>query len=362
MLKKKNRGGHTMKTVTLSLILFLLAAGTGFPARIGTLPQVLKPVGAAVDEDSLYVVEGATVSVYSLKDLRFVRKFGREGEGPGELKNTPFYVNKLVVLPGNIMLEGLDKIIFFSKQGKLEKEIKKKSLLIVQTLPIKNNFVVCRHRREKDPDVAYNCITLHNQDMEEIKDLYCMKHFDQGRPPSSEMDMLMDIPGFKVYDDKIFIEESPKGFVIEVFDSQGSKLSQIDKSYEKIKLSDSHKNEILDRFKSDPLIKRGGGWEQFKKTTKMIFPDTFPAIKNFEIANGRLYIQTYKMVEGKAEYVVTDLKGKLIKKAYLPRFQPPSLLADALGIKLHAIQKDKLYYLKENEENEIWELHVEEIK
>jgi hypothetical protein len=110
--KKKNLGGHnTMKTFILSLILFLLTAGIGFSSRLGTLPQVMKPVSADVDEDNLYVMEASTVSVYSLKDLRLICKFAKEGEGPGELKSTPFYINRMVILQENVMLEGLDKII-----------------------------------------------------------------------------------------------------------------------------------------------------------------------------------------------------------------------------------------------------------
>jgi hypothetical protein len=269
----------------------------------------------------------------------------------------------MVILQENVMLEGLDKIIFFSKQGRLQKEIKKKTLLLVQTIPIKSNFAVHRVRIiDREKGVHYNCITLYNPEMEEIKDLYCMKHFYEGQPPSLKVEMLMDIPHFRVYDDKIFIEESAEGFIIEVFAHQGSKLYQINNPYEKIKFTDTHKNEIIDRFKSDPLVKRGGGWERFSKTSKMIFPDTFPAIKDFEISSGRIHIRTYKTVEDKVEYVVTDLKGKLIKKVYLPRFQASALFEEGLGVKLYSIQKDKLYYLQENEEKECWDLYVEDIK
>jgi hypothetical protein len=37
-------------------------------------------------------------------------------------------------------------------------------------------------------------------------------------------------------------------------------------------------------------------------------------------------------------------------------------MSKILGAKLHTIYDDKLYYLMENEDEEEWELYVEEIK
>jgi hypothetical protein len=66
--------------------------------------------------------------------------------------------------------------------------------------------------------------------------------------------------------------------------------------------------------------------------------------------------------ENKSEYVVMDLKGNIIKRVYLPRVENVPYMSKIIGSKLHTIYNDKLYYLQENEEEEKWELHVEEIK
>lgn len=56
-----------------------------------------------------------------------------------------------------------------------------------------------------------------------------------------------------------------------------------------------------------------------------------------------------------------DMKGNIQKEVFIPGFNKPSLMSKLLGVKLSTIERDKIYYLVENEEEE-WELHVEEIK
>jgi hypothetical protein len=356
-----------MKTFRLFVTLLLLTS-FGFPAKVGSLPKILNPSNIAVYENELYVVEGAEISIYSLKDLNLIRKFGREGEGPGELKIIPVFYNSVSVFHDYILVVGFDKVVFFSKEGKLIKE-KKKSYEITKAVPIGENFVVNRNRTSADSKILYNCISLYNSEMEEIKEIYRQKHIQQGQPPDTKarLDMVMDLLYFKVYQDKIFIEESPNGFLIEVFDLHGNKLYQIKKEYEKIKVTDADKDEILERFKEDPLIKisskQAGGWDGFKQIYIFNYADTFPAIQDLELSNEKLYVQTFKVdkAKNKLEYVIMDLKGKVIKKVSLPRFENTPIMSKVLGSKLHTIYNDKLYYVLENEKEE-WELYMEEIK
>jgi hypothetical protein len=89
------------------------------------------------------------------------------------------------------------------------------------------------------------------------------------------------------------------------------------------------------------------------------------ARKNFNWVRSspiRNYVQTYKAKENKEEYVIMDLKGNIIKRVYIQKFDNVTLTGKMLGTKLHTIYNDKLYYLVENEDEEEWELHVEEIK
>jgi hypothetical protein len=252
--------------------------------------------------------------------------------------------------------------MYFSKDGKLIKEIKKKSPAHFKTLPVGKNFVVNKLHLDTEKKISYITICLFDSEMNEIKELYRQEHPQQGFAPPVQIDLTLDFPLFEVVDDKIFIEESSQGFVIEVFDSKGDKLYKIDTRYEKIMIPDDRKEEMSKRFWEDPSIKAQGGKEQLKNLIRLLFPRTFPPIKGIDIADRKLYIQTHKRKDNKEEYVVMDLKGKILKRVYLHRFENVTLLGEIFGTKLHTVYNNKLYYLLENEDEEEWELHVEEIK
>jgi hypothetical protein len=130
------------------------------------LTGVLEPESIRVSGNELYVVEGAAIFVYSLKDLSLIRKFGKKGEGPGELKVFPFWPNSITVWPGYIFAEGLDKFIFFSKEGKLIKEHKKiKRFLKVLGLglrfyAINNNRFIYLNENEDDEEWEVHAIAI----------------------------------------------------------------------------------------------------------------------------------------------------------------------------------------------------------
>lgn len=63
--------------------------------RVGVLEGIFQPASVAVWGDEIFVLEGAPLSVFSLDDLRLLRRFGREGQGPGEVKITPWLKNIL---------------------------------------------------------------------------------------------------------------------------------------------------------------------------------------------------------------------------------------------------------------------------
>jgi hypothetical protein len=166
-----------------------------------------------------------------------------------------------------------------------------------------------------------------------------------------------------VYDNKIFVEESPRGFFIEVFDKDGNKLYQIEKKYKKIKVTDTHKKDAVAKLKEEPIVK-AQGYENIKNAVKFNFFDFLPAIKDILVANQRIYIQTFNKKDSRDEFVIMDLKGVILNRVYLPTGQIPRLLVQFLGLgpKFYSIYNNKIYYLKENVEDEEWELYVTAIK
>ncbi|MCK4890773.1 MAG: hypothetical protein KAS97_12640, partial [Candidatus Aminicenantes bacterium] len=66
----------------------------------------------------------------------------------------------------------------------------------------------------------------------------------------------------------------------------------------------------------------------------------------------KIYIQTYKIKEEKFEWIITDLTGKILKKVFLPQN-----IESAIAYSPITISEGKYYYLKEDIEEETWELH-----
>jgi hypothetical protein len=349
------------KAIIILIILFLFMS---LSARtIGVLKEVMKPDNITIYKDQLYVMEGATVLVYTLPDLDLIRKFGKRGEGPGELKVIPgrFY-NRVNLRDKYILTESVDKIIFFTHDGKLIRELRKGELQMAKTQPVGKNYVALKVHADPKTRLVLNSVVLFDPEFREKMVLYSQPFVQQGAVPNLKVDMVSDFVHFQVYKDKIYIEESPKGFVIEVFDSEGNKLNEIQKNYTQIKVTARDREYILNRLKNDPNTRAQGGYNVLKNVFKPIYADYFPAIQSLEVSSDRIYLQTFHLKNGKEEYVVLDLQGNELQRLFVPRFENVPLLAEILGATLQTIRNNKLYYVMENEDDESWELHVEAIE
>ena len=110
-----------------------------------------------------------------------------------------------------------------------------------------------------------------------------------------------------------------------------------------------------------PQIRALGGWEEVKKFIRFESRRHFPPIRNLDIADNMLYIQTYRENMGKEEYIIMNLSGKIKKSVFIPQKVKVPLMQRMIGVKLYSIYQQKLYYIKENPDEEIWELHMENI-
>lgn len=343
--------------IFLLLLLFFLIGKYSFSVQQGILKEVLTPEGIEISGNEIYIIEGAIIYVYSLDDIKLLRKFGSEGEGPGELKVTPWLSNLIFVLPDSVVVDSMDKMIVFSKEGKVLQE-RKRSYQFTQMVPVGINFAV--RKRIVEEKMQYSTINCYDPESEKTKELYRQPFAPRA---GRSLNMVPDAIHFCVYEDRIFIEESPKGFFIEVFDSKGKKLYQIENKFTKIPVTRKDKLEIEEIVRVDPFMRiQSGGWDQMKKEYKLDYPNTFPAIQGLVVSNNKIYIQTYKKQENKEEYIILDLQGHILNKVFLPIVRKPGYTEQMMGtgVKLFSIYKNKFYYIVEKDQ---WcELHVEEIK
>lgn len=342
---------------------FVLPAG---PENSRTLEGLKKPDNIAVDGNELYVIEGATIFVYSIDDLRLLRKFGKEGNGKGELNIPDEGANTIRLFPGYLLAESHGKLIFFARDGRVIKE-KRKSWKALQITPVGKHFVSKKYFHDTDANIQYMTIMLYNGDLEEIREIYREKWFQQyttGDRKNFQIELFSDYLNFEVYDNKIFVEKSPKGFLIDVYDSEGKPLYSMEKEYKKDRVTDADKIAAFDRLKRDNksalMIEMLGGWEAVTKMMRVVYPEFKPPIWDFEIDNGKLYIQTFRQKDGKDEFIVMDLEGNTPGSVYLPVFMRPGVEENMYGVRYQTFSGDKFYYLKQNKDT--WELHTGEIK
>ena len=349
--------------ILVFILIFILMVITLQAEKAGTLSDVLKPETMSFSKDSIFIVEKAEFLKFSLKDLKLLNRFGKKGEGPGELSVIPGINNNIVPLADKIFVEGLKKMMFLSPKGELIKEMRKK-MQTWKTLPIGDHFAMMRVRPGKDGKGVYFALSLFDNKLEEIKDIYRIAYDERDK----EIPMAGDAIHFAVYKDRLYVEKSAEGFVIDVYDSNGNLLHHINKKMAPLKYTQKHFEQEMKQLENDDLIrmmaKRDGGWDSFIKNIKFNKPEHLPLIQDLTVQDGKIYVLTFEAEEGKEKHIVMDLQGNVLQTLYLPMPKKAGYVNRVMGRdnRFYGYCGDKYYYLQENEENEEWELHVARLK
>jgi hypothetical protein len=348
----------------LAVVLVIFITSSISAVQIIPLEEVNRPISINVDDACIYIVEFPCIYLYSLKDFKLVKKFGKSGEGPGEIMG--FNSVHLYLQPDKIMLSNSFKIMYFSKQGDFLKEFKSNPSFWGAVIPAAGNFVSLN--RVSSKSIYFQNISIYDSELKKIIDIYQGEYWFQHLTQSKKNSLPLDIqfPQFHVYDNKIFLKGLEEDFIINVFDASGHKLYSINREYKKIKMTEADKKRYLDYFKTSRIF--GKAYDQMKP--RLEFPVYFPALQTFSVADGKIYAVTYGKKNDKTEVLVLDLKGKLLKTVFLPLHQRDDELAMTLENRVSrqvtnssfAIKNGKFYQVLENQDKESWELHIHEIK
>ena len=321
------------------LILFLIVfSALSFAKKAAEFPELKRPQGLIIDENRIFIPDYPEVYIYSLKDFRLIKKFGKEGEGPGEFKARPDRFN-ISVQPDYLFVNCDMKIFYFTWKGKLINEI--------NTRGVGYYFFAAKDRllgRKiiQEEKIRYTPLYLFDSNLNPVKELARIK------PAGSAKAFRAFHRSFNVEfgKDKIFVNLGTK-FVVKIFDYNGKLLHVIDKENpeNRVKVTEADKKEYYENLKLTP------GYQTI--INRIVFPEYFPAIRSdiglqYDHHGGieKLYVITEKKKDDRAVCFLFDVKGTFLKKVNLP-FQSP------LDIK-----NGRLYQLIENEEAEVYELHV----
>lgn len=237
----------------------MLLALLAFGEQIGTIPELLRPNMLDVSGDKFYVVEGTSAMIYSLSDCKLIKKFGKTGEGPGEIPDVKHYPAKVIALHNSLFMEGSNKVLNFGKDGAYKSEIRKKGP-ILGIVPVGDRYIGIHITQGEDKKI-YFALGLYDAELNLQNDIAKALAAQQGRVVS----MIPDALNYSVYKDKIFVEKSTEGFAIEVYDKDGKKLYDIKGKSEPIKVTEDTKKAFIDYFEQDTLAKTQGGYKNIKK-------------------------------------------------------------------------------------------------
>ena len=335
-----------MKKLVL-IFLILMTDYMLFSTIVVKLKEINRPDTICVDKDYLYISENASIYIYSVKNYRLIKRFGKRGEGPEEF--IPYRLGLLInVVNKNIFISSMGKMSVFSKNGIFKKEIKASSGKEFQ--PLDFNFIGWEFYQEDK--TTYRGINIYDSYLKKKKEITRLVHSVQEGKGFKIFSARLIL---KTYKNQIFMSGGEE-FIIDRYNKNEKKLLSINQEYKKIRIKDKDKKNVMDFFKTDRRYKKD--YEIIKKLIR--FPDYFPCIRSFFISDDKIYVRTYNQSEEEAEFFIFNLNGRLIKKLFLPiTAQNPKVLFLSYP---YTINNEKIYELIDNVEREEWELHVTNIE
>lgn len=343
------------KTSFLMLITFLTLSGVNcflYPGETVTLNELANPYMIEVDDDQFFIAEGASIFIYSLKDYGFIKKFGNAGEGPGEFKVNP-HVNlgsvQFDVYPDYIVVYSMGRISYFTKQGEFIKE-KQLTSSARYYKPIDKGKRFVGMSTTLVDNIYYGTVNLYDQDLKLEKELHREKYWFT---PGRDFDLFAALRGIVIHvSGEIIFFENEKTSIL-VFNDKGKQIDTFTPPIKPVKMTSEKRSELINMLQTSSRFK--SFYERFQSQIKI--GSYHPLIRSFFPANQKVYAVSWRKKQGYSECFIYDLKKKTAAKIYLPLKE-----VNAILLYPYTIEKDKLYQLVDNDKNEKWELHIEDMK
>jgi len=328
---------------------------------LGLLPAGMSPDSVDFTASELYVLERGKVSVFSLPDIVRRRTFGGSGNGPGKLAPRHHFDQALRVIGDRVLVEDNNKIIVFSTAGQLMEE-KRKPESTIWFIPIGDRFVAKSMVVSGQPPTQYIRLVLYDSKLHEIKELYRQEWFQQQDPPGFSTMLLGDLLHFAVVQDKICVEESPKGFVIELFDPDGNKISTIKKSIAGIRVTEQDRDREMTLVRKEKrvaaMIALTGSWEKLRQIWKISFPETTPALRELQSCGDNLLVRTFERRANAEKYLLLGLDGTIQRELFLPFVSDAETEARVSGTAFFKLIGERFFYLWQNDGSDRWEVRL----
>lgn len=314
--------------------------------KVSVLQEVNKPEFIMFGTGNLYVLEGTAIYMYDEAAYTYKGKFGKEGEGPGEIKKAPFSGPLVMTLfKDKVTISSSGKYSIFSQDGTFEKEIKISPF--DSFYPFEDKFI-CFSPYSRGQGELYLAVYMADKDFKKAEEPLIVADTRVG----PNFKMLFPFTSFTPfpYKDKLYIAPDPVKFAIDVYDKDGKKIRTISREYKIKKISSEYRKKTIDWFENDYF------WKNLYRVRKdgVTFRDYYPPILMVLVDSDKLYVFTHVFdKQGDRECIIMDLEGKELKRVFLP-------VKETYGMDFqfpYTIYKDNFYILMENLDEETWELH-----
>jgi hypothetical protein len=334
--------GGIMKRIFV-LVILLMSSFFCFGEKVVQLPDLLKPESLTVDDNQFYINEKASVFIYSLKDFNLKKKFGKAGEGPQEFR----VQGQLLIVPRekDLLINSFGKLSFFTKDGEFIEEKKVIGGLFTGSFYPLDNGYIGASVTAKD-NTAFMTVNLYDFELKKGKEIIGMELLNK----AGKIQILSRSLDYKTYQDKVFVVGG-QGFQIDVLDNKGDNIVSIKQKYEKLKFTSEDEKRIMEALKK---AMPSAQYEALKN--RWAFPEYYPEILTLQVSDGKIYALTWKRDNSKFETFIFDFNGKLLATKFI-KFA----LQDAIRPTPFTIYKGQLYQVIENEDEEVWELHINDI-
>jgi hypothetical protein len=213
---------------------------------------------------------------------------------------------------------------------------------------------------EGDPRIQYIRLVMYDSELREIKEIYRQKWFQQQDAKGFSTELLGDLLHFAVVNDRICVEESPKGFFIELFDPAGSRVGAIEKPIRGVPVTAQDKDREMALVRTEKrvalMIRRSGSWEKLRSNWTITFPERTPPLRELQSCGDRLFVRTFERREDAERYLLLGLDGTVLKDVFLPLVSDAETEARVSGTAFFKLIGDQFYYLKKDEASDRWEV------
>ena len=273
------------------------------------------PDASFVSASALDVLPDGTVYVVDTKDSRvkvfdaegrFLRVFGRQGQGPGEM-NQPTGI--LVTPDKEILVEDIlnRRLAIFALDGTFRRHISTAKALGLSGIQMDGRGLIVA-RSMGMPEGGKMSLNVQTYDAEfnpKVKlGSFEMQITAQTKVnPFSAMDLL-----YALGREGLIYLGSAKAYEIRIVSAEGRLLKTIGRDYDPVPVTQADKDEML---------KTLGGLPGVNLKDMIQFPDVYPPFSNFVLAGeGRLLVKTFEKGQAKKEFYwdVFDADGRYVAK------------------------------------------------